>query len=567
MINFYDRTNLYNPLEGKKKEVVNYIVDFFGEKYRNKIENNLSDIDIIFSIRSSHRGDDYQDIHKNNLIELTENCLNEWINKAKVLDRRQFAIDANQLEKLRLWKDDLNIHGKYSKEIYNFMWSIYDYEPLLLQVMLNNKNFVQNLKKELNTLDDIYRNKYKVQFDDINQKFYRLSVLPFKEEVETLENNFKNKWLNIFEEKICKNLFIEKSKKNESAIKEIASLFYDYKNLYPNFFEYLVKEQLVSINIEDVELKAKNLNSERLMLNFDFDKERRLLDEEIYDLKNGVAMTLKGLNEFDPKNMDFNLNYLKKDLRLGNSGVIHSLYCDETKKFFHYIRVDSPIELKEEDLIHELLHGAQFDCVDEKAFKRTGIHYVSFNDYKTFGDRNLNEVINEYFTCKIMDKIIKDDFIINRNFEELNLTKSHSLYSNAFPFVEDFLKTNLQDLKECCMSSNHKLIYEYYGEDNVRALNQLIEEIFVGYIYDEFYDVEGTVRYFGDNKIKDKKWIDIANDETIDWDYDYINPNVDKFLDLVKRVDKTLKAMTKSKIEYDKQFQIAEELEEEACLE
>ena len=114
MINFYDRTNLYNPLEGKKKEVVNYIVDFFGEKYRNKIENNLSDIDIIFSIRSSHRGDDYQDIHKNNLIELTENCLNEWINKAKVLDRRQFAIDANQLEKLRLWKDDLNIQDRKS---------------------------------------------------------------------------------------------------------------------------------------------------------------------------------------------------------------------------------------------------------------------------------------------------------------------------------------------------------------------------------------------------------------------------------------------------------------------
>ncbi len=559
----YSMKDLYNPLNGKKDEIINYFTSFFGEKYREKIKKKIEKIDILFCNVGQNQQDLYDDIHKENIHHLVENCLKDWQDKIGEYYDTYFCLSDKLLDNLKYWKDDLNVEGQYWIEIYDFIDRVFKIRPEEFDYLLKDDKFTAKLKEKLNTLNDIYQNDYKKDIDFYNDKFYQMSVLPWKDEIESIEKEFKDKWLNIFEESVYNRLMLKKSEEIKPVAEEIKSLFYNqYQNnqLLTEVYTYVIKKKLADIIDYDLDFKVKFFNMDLKFYNYDFNQDKNIANNKIYNLKNGVSSTIKALHDFDPS-LD-NSAFVMRSLVYGSGGMISSC-CNKTQdKIFNFIRVDSPHELMDSVLIHELSHLVQMSYGEDKV-RKTGIKAVPMDE--TIINYNpemflvgLNEVVNEFFTQLIMNNIKKDDFCIVDNKSTFD-----SLYLLIFPFLQDFLLENLEDIKECCMSEDYDLLYKYYGKQNLIKLEDLIAKIFDGFFYDEFKDVIKTFESHAEQEIKDRKWIDLAYDKSIDWDkMEGINKNIHKYLELMRNVDKVLKEMKNCKKQYDLQF----EEQDEYCL-
>ncbi len=129
--------------------------------------------------------------------------------------------------------------------------------------------------------------------------------------------------------------------------------------------------------------------------------------------------------------------------------------------------------LSDNSLIHEMGHIIDGSCRfdGEKYTFKTGLTVSERGEDKNFGtfknyDRYtaLNEIINDFYTLKVVREMQKDDFKVGLR------PNSLTIYSLAFPFLNAFMTNYKQQLLDSKMSEDPKRIFKYFAKEDVDAL-------------------------------------------------------------------------------------------------
>ena len=140
-------------------------------------------------------------------------------------------------------------------------------------------------------------------------------------------------------------------------------------------------------------------------------------------------------------------------------------------------------------LMHELGHIVQSNIPNNNDFtmfikQGLSLQILDKNVQIIIGNEKtnlLNEVFNEYLTCKIDYLMKKYGKCIGNKENKVNL------YSCAFPFLKKFFDENMECLISSAMSNDPDLIYKKFGKENIEALTSSLCRIckspYIEYIY------------------------------------------------------------------------------------
>ena len=109
-------------------------------------------------------------------------------------------------------------------------------------------------------------------------------------------------------------------------------------------------------------------------------------------------------------------------------------------------------------------------------YKRQVSKYISDDksgglDFSNGDDAVLDEIVNEYFTCKIMDKMDKDKFSMFENKEEHPVT-----YSFAFPVISKFIDKHEDLFIKCKLEGDVYKFSKIIGDENFSKLNDMLDQ-------------------------------------------------------------------------------------------
>ena len=132
--------NPYNPVEGKIEKIGQYFTSFFGEKYENEINNRLKSIQFVFC-------ESYIESRIDSIVKKFDNIINKDVNilLSKCRDKLTLnlkpskgLLNYNLLEKLKVWKDKIDLNGDDSKEVYYVMNGLFNISLKFCGKILNN---------------------------------------------------------------------------------------------------------------------------------------------------------------------------------------------------------------------------------------------------------------------------------------------------------------------------------------------------------------------------------------------------------------------------------------------
>ncbi len=457
-------TNQYNPLEGKLDKVIEYFVEFFGEENREKIVERFKDVKYIFK-------DDHDTIAESYAEKIDYSLRHVFKKCKKELGLKLNDLGFGDFEDLDKWKDNIDLNGYYQTEIYQFAYYGFGIKPENLAEFLKNDNNFKDFSQKIGKIDEIYK-KYRDETRKINEERERLCVAPWKSEIDLIESSFYSRWKEKISEKILKEYNLTKTDENLVNLKKVTANVIEYIQTGDVVSEYLISENLNN-------LVGKKVLGGLLVFKImtEFQKEDHARKELLYNIKNGFAdACLDARNVFPEtkaKDVEEDLRACVLNKPKGPVGLCFSCFTDKVKR--SYVLVGGSSKTTTDDtIVHEMGHAVQtFMFCDEKMEKfkvgismaKNGLYYKN-NDF-----HGLDEIMNEFFTQKICARMREDGF------EICNKKSYASVYHSVFPYLNDFLEENLEDLKECGISEDFNKVYRRFGEDNLVELDNICSRI------------------------------------------------------------------------------------------
>ena len=511
----FEGKNIFNPIDNRMQEIIETFVEFYGEENRNHISSQLNNAKIFFLGQVGYYG-------RNSLAKTIEYCFfNKQIEKIKKLLNTNIDVDPIQFRHL-LFKFNVNGNNKkydvmilmqglgmfekvqdedQKNEIYEilkqdvqsyhkFLEKVYKLKKYYQQIEDKKDQVINHLPenlKSLSTLDDL-KNQYNTKIKQLLIDYGKKNNLKLNLDIELFDLE------NIINVILTKNPFAYINLNYVKYILDFLGIEYDHNET--EYEKILQNEKLTNI-----------LNDEDFYKNFmDIKIERR-----ISTIKNNIFFKDFIDNLTDTSNL-FNFNKIVDsaiNFIFLNSSAGYVQMVSEGEKAYNICVLPQAFDLNDALLFHELTHIVESDFNrDEKGMLNYKVGFLEVDLKETKEKYNLkkivkniiqnqdneedniekkeidnfevdtffNEVVTDYFACKIYD-------IFKEKYKPIGLIDEQffSSYSIAFPIIHRFLDDNLEDIKECRISNDANAFKKLIGEDCYRKLainlNNFIEFI------------------------------------------------------------------------------------------
>ena len=499
---YEDFDNPYNPLQGKMDKIIDYFSDFLGEQYREVITERLNDCLFIFCDNSSVRSDGIVRAFNNNINDEMKSFTDSWVKRTKYHKTKNFNVPNSAIYKqfnyIDKFKNGIYLDGQNDRDSYVFASNFLGLTPARLVEILSNKKQTEKLNNIVSGMFDVYDSEFRDKIKEKVEIKERLTYLPWKDQTDEIEGEFYESWKKKFKSEISSKVNLPITKTNEKYLDDIVELYFSYGNLeisMPIFKLFFMQDLFEITNADDKTLETLFSEIHGILLdNFgEFENDKIKKDEKIYDLKNGVQNVINELSNYvEGEELDIKSQDVYKDIAFGANGICSTSYDFEKKQQFVYCRTNSVIYMTDSVIVHEMLHAVQTNIFFDEKVSKMGIR--SSLNYKLYLNRDitpLNEVINEYFTCKIAERMKNDGFLINDD------KYKEAIYYTLFPMFGDFIEENLQDIITCCMSDDKDLIFKMFGKENIFKINNFIKKMFKFEKSGELYCAKFEIEYRG----------------------------------------------------------------------
>ncbi len=513
---FENIKNVFNPVEGKLHQIIEYFVMFYGERYRTRIEEKLNNTFFIFYDRKDTivlEGyfQSLKDILAGEFYEEFAGC-----EKGSFLEEKySYQKLEYYLKQIAAWKKKIVIND--ADNIFNFLKCHHqkklltdDFENFKLR--LKEESFNKKLKEVFEEFESLYKYCYQDDLEYLTAELARMNCLLPDDSFQKLEEQFENqvkdtvaimliKFLKI--EITCDNVeyldsiamflmdfFATKEdfllNKDLTKYQDIKNKLYSISNYHVQDLKELSQEQrkqcidnLIDYPLELVKNKLKELQKEK---NKKLSRTRANFDD-VYKLIND---RVAGKNAYKNLVDMFKENILSKDA--------YTMVCpglpDENKSY-SIVFCNSILKMLDSVLIHELNHVVssfasakrhQLEGCNECVEIFCKIGFVTKTFYENHGKFKcstwqqpdytaLNEAINEFLAQKISSLMLDDGFQIGLH--KTNEDKVCS-YSYDFPLLKSFFENNLEDIIMCNMADDETLLFQKFGKGNIDLLAQAV---------------------------------------------------------------------------------------------
>lgn len=518
--------DIFNPIQEKQIDrVIDYMVDFYGEKYRKQITENVKWAKFCFvgqnvgcqNVTSvsvlEYYNKKYHSLAKEFYGELGVNDLRYGYLKQ---DFSSLLKMLKNIEK-ELLRGNINDREEFKKYLLNGISCFYPLQNFFPQLSKQTKpvSFISSPDDmQIETLMDEQANddfaKSLVEFfikgDNLNHTIdlvkkmqskynfgYRKRVDKISKDAEgkvqfliNKELDFQRIFFNCQDE--IKKIIVEyfASVKKQSAwellkdpnIDNYCSYFIDILDKNPEFYTVYDKNNYIKLAMYLGLIKdANEIDIDKMLEDEKFDsvmrnkatficlKELRkkiapiLLKKDWY-----IQKALEYVPIEDLPYVEFNINnFMLQDNVNGLTFSFCSVIDSKIRK--SYCLFNQYTKLSDHTFVHEINHLANISKETSKVNKECGFNYANGDGETSI----LDEVVNEYFTCKIMDKMKEDNFKMFE-YEEENPV----MYSFVFPVIAKFIDKHQDLFIKCKLEGDVYKFSKIIGDDNFSKLNDMI---------------------------------------------------------------------------------------------
>ena len=511
-----------NPIAGKEDKIINYFVDFYGEKYRNiitdRIKNTIfiwpqNDLAMERRLKVLNEMDSFNEKFAHRV-----GCDSEF----KAADKDPFLlVEAFWSVPSAAWQID-----DCRECFYNLARPLGLPASFVELELEAQKEYLlahrKEIKSKLKIIEKVWHKEFKKDALKLGLKKAKIDQLKTGFEIQKeysakinnllgdyLKNTFNFAQKHLIDNKIIQ-YYQDVLQSGKDAIKEDGWIYSQQNfimfckklgiNLGYNYSDYVNNEQLMNA------IFNKNIINQLNTLKH---------NQEIDILKNSsLEHHIQQLNE--------------ANLKCGNGAIIGSLKRfllspGKTAAFCVYSRdVNNnvkricvcPVHSHDSTIWHELGHIVQSSILYEQEkfcilkaglapYKIIDTNYLNINsvdeinklppyiNHKTdavlalYLDRNVekyvnetdlkhefDEVVNDYLAIKMYNKAQKDGFTIVGSEGTFQST-----YSLMFPIMEEFIEKNLNNLKTLAIESNYDALQEYFGRTSFKELKDNLHDI------------------------------------------------------------------------------------------
>ena len=515
---FFNGVDIFNPLQGKMDKVIDYFVNFYGEKYRERITEKLMNTTFIFlpqidrfdkityfslllekqfkienelfkSVGERYRVDLFDEYGEHVPIDLIARSRDKFKNNQPM----------DEYEKVVLEYFSMSCHPKNSKEniLKKFDDVLLAYNNQVLPKITQLTNEKEIIIKQLTSLiPDVKKLGKQAKIDMremMENQFYGLLE---KRGIKIADENELNsitqingKWKSVSVETLKQlEVFCELIKQEalpliatpsqkEKYIKFFNFLGFNYGSNYANYYsdtalsDVIFDENLIhSLNRREKELEVDQTCANPLLM-------EALQEVFSLNIKYNVNRqdVIRGINSFvnDGSFMGFEISYLE-----GETNKLKSVcVCRD------YLRLSTAT------IVHEMNHIIE-DCLvgedDEAFYTKSGFDIIPFEktesncfDYSKFmkGENrtfeSFSEIVNEYIALKIAEDMKKDGFFLGAQDDE----EDEALYRNGFYIFDKLISENKNLIIESRLSNDSLGLGRYLGLDEFKKLAGIADDV------------------------------------------------------------------------------------------
>lgn len=481
--------NIFNPIEGKLDRIIEYFVEFYGEKYRERITSRLKNSTILFlgntslsgryttknvaqSYFNGKLGELFSDFEKNSGYQGIINFRVENIDTLIQELNKNVIYNFNARTYLKI----LNSMGlvKIPRDISNDGYKEFFKENI-------DENLLKILKDELNKIKNIF---------DASKEEYELQ-LKQKDEVLNVLNNIESGIQDVLTENdekiqaliqnyILKNFNRDISKFGEDKKKAYIEAFKDLiekktkfyttydKSNYIELFNFLgVKEEVFENYLKNPKIRQILKDKDFLKSYWDINRELEYKIKENCVYLNETMNYIKSLNFFPNPEI---LRFVLEDFIINNFGVSGYVFPMNINNNLHCVcLLNEYFDLDTSSLVHEFNHIVESDGLVDSTGKFKGFKTgFSGGALASDSEKLLDEIVNDYISLKVNKLMERDGFNVG------GAGYMPSAYSKVFPLLEGFIEENLNDIIACRMSSDPKAFARKIGEEN---FNKIVEAV------------------------------------------------------------------------------------------
>lgn len=582
--------NIFNPIDGKIDEIIEYFVKFYGEEHRKRITDRINDTTFIFTSRKI-----------NEYSSTTESVKNYYEDKIKYINHLLFSSIQNYKPKyepnFKSIEDVFEVKKALDYDVFDYKtydkitdmvemfgledsrFPLEDYAHTTIDSWLNNDFNRNNINNCLNKIIDNYEKKYKkIILDNQAEKDLALKKLQkYDDLMQIVERKLEAKLYDIAKDYLLKNIpilqFADK-KVMQNCVDTLITLAQYGKEHFVNNNDFARYEVVMITNFFKAvgfdlgdEISAYQNNEKALEFVFNQDLYNTILEEYksnailsckanpyLQDALNTIStLNIKGGNIYHASLL-FNFMYNN-----ACAGATMINYVEKnTNKFKHICIFPDAVKISDIYLIHELNHVIESDLLyydDKKHISKTGFEVLeteyinedfsldeisaSTNEIKRVRRNTeiINEVINDYFAIQVAQNMKNDQKILTFG------KTSKSAYSVCHGAFKNFIESNKDKLIEMRFSKEQNIFEKFVGKENLDKLSRICE-ILVEYeqnYSDYMWDVKCEISGNTNIPIKDvfTRYKEYINKDDIIWSretkqilnlfekLDYILENID----------------------------------------
>ncbi len=405
----YEEINFNNPLMGKIGIVKDCLIDFYGEKYKDRINSRIDNTLFVFLDRASDEG-----------LEVLQGHFGELLENSSIAEQEYLTSEKERI----------------SKEYYNS------------SIKIAQKEYVEGCEK---VASDFLVDKMGIEPTEKNLEAIKNLVPTYVEYITGKQSSFNDvKWSNFkFMLTMLANLTgeIDGNKITVSGKEKINS----------------ISDDKLTIDIKKKLIELDDIRRNAILSDESFDKAIKDIEnlnliggENLYDFIADFALNTEsvGGGQFSSVSLDepnktkgVCINSSARDLI--DSQLIHEInhaVSSSCKLSGNFLNSKSGFCFKKS--IH-LSNGKMVDLVPWS-------RYIA-----------INEVTNEFLAQKIHGKLEE------RGVKFGVLGREKANYSLVFPVLENFLEEHLEDIKESFIGDDHMRLANSIGEENFNALADL----------------------------------------------------------------------------------------------
>lgn len=495
--------DIFNPIEGKKEQLIELFAKLYGKKYREKVTTRINNIEFIFIDNRSEPGFKINQFYSNKEEEIEKQFYNE-------VKLEGFTYVRTLLEDVRDCLKNKEYNDYYLRKFVKQMGFKGQSEDVLQQE--DNRKLVLD---KLNQLEEVWNSNYKDRYDKLEEerkKYFKIfedegsrRIKIFAEYNDNRTNYMRNNMNislsneddmiplantirdlhSIGKERLNDEFVVSKNK--HRFISAFKCFGYDYGDDYDRY----INDQNLMNRIFDKGLvdyfyeQQKQMEINLLRNNSQFMTAVKQVEQ--LDIKGGNWDYIRGI---------FNFSKGAK----GNVGAYCTSYVNNKNELKHIIVCPLGVSLDTETVIHEVGHAicSNIISVDDDGFtyKSGYITVIKKFDYEDFNEDKFFDALttDTKQNCKNWIDSIDDVKLCNEAFHDFSMKvvafkaeregltiglkdrNCPTYYEYAFPMIEDFVSKNIKLIKYSQIDEDPMMLAKHIGMDNFEKLSKAIHD-------------------------------------------------------------------------------------------